>query len=482
MLTFEIFGKDLPRNYTALVLARLTEARLLSSGRNSIDIAHEALIRHWPRLRDWLAEDRDGHRSHRRLTEAAVEWDRHDRDADLLYRGARLETWEGRPTGRLNDTERTFLAASRDTAERERRSRRRRVRFIVGGLSSATVVVTVLAVVALTMTGRADDQRKPAVSRQLVADARAQLPVDPELGLLLAREAYTAAPSEDAEAVLRKAATDSHIRTTLGGSSTQIRFRATDSLTGAVFGPDGKHVVTSNTSAALQVRTWDDPWAWRGKIAFSSDGRRVASGSSDGTVRIRNTADDDQPTVLDSSESLSGWSAGMVPLAHSSTFFLSVVGSKRGPGAGSTWGMGFLSSSSLSITLQVPVPAAAAASAAGARHLSRSRTRLRRLALVRRAATTASLKVRMPLTILTVAKTASGISAGPVPATRSDAAPRSGQHTPSTPWQHGYGTECGRRAAGHNHPRGPNGRTRGVRASAAESPPILAHADERTPE
>ncbi|ADJ44709.1 hypothetical protein AMES_2884 [Amycolatopsis mediterranei S699] len=355
---------------TAVVLARLTEARLLSLGHHGIEIAHEALIRHWPRLRGWLAEDRDGHRIHRRLTEAAAEWDRHERDAGLLYRGARLDTWEGRPTGRLNDLERTFLAAGCDAAERERLARRRRVRFTVGGLSSAVVIVTVLAVVALVMAARADDQRTLAEGRQLVADARAQLPVDPELGLLLAREAYRVAPSEDTEAVLRQATVDSHIRTTLGGTSVGAHPAESRSFGGAAFSPDGKHVVAGEGGIAggtLQVRTWDaehgigavtqtlrtassptrpvfsadgrriaalgdegvSVWewekvlagqaqpaamhpvqglTWRGKVALSSDGQQVAVGGSDGAVRIWKAVGDDQPTVL---RGPAGWVLGV---------------------------------------------------------------------------------------------------------------------------------------------------------------------------
>ncbi len=339
---------DLDDPDTAVVLETLARARLITLGDDSVEIAHEALIRHWPRLRTWLADDRDGHRIRRRLTEAATEWDRHERDVGLLYRGARLDTWEGHPTDRLNELELAFLTASRDAVERERRARRRRVRFTVGGSSSA-IVVAVLAVVALVMAARADDQRALAVGRQLVTDARAQLQVDPELGLLLAREAYRTAPSKETEAVLRQTTIGSHIHTTL----------RIDEFFGAVFGPDGKHVVTSDFDGTLQVRTWDpehgvgattqtlradaplfsspvfssdgrqiavvgaegvwvwdwgqvlaggaqpvllrrisDRPTWPGKIALSSDGQRVASGSSDGTVGIWNAAGDDQPTML----------------------------------------------------------------------------------------------------------------------------------------------------------------------------------------
>ena len=59
----------------APLLDRLAEARLVTLGEDSVEVAHEALIREWPRLRQWLREDREGLRLHRRLTEAASEWE-----------------------------------------------------------------------------------------------------------------------------------------------------------------------------------------------------------------------------------------------------------------------------------------------------------------------------------------------------------------------------------------------------------------------
>ena len=97
---------------TPLVLDTLTRARLITLGDNSVEIAHEALIRHWPRLRDWLADDREGHRLRRQVTDATLEWEHHDRDDGLLYRGARLAAWQERPLDHLNDAERIFLATS----------------------------------------------------------------------------------------------------------------------------------------------------------------------------------------------------------------------------------------------------------------------------------------------------------------------------------------------------------------------------------
>ena len=85
-------------------------------------MAHEALIREWPTLGQWLAEDRDGLRLHRHLTEAAQEWEALERDPSELYRGPRLAQaleWTADHAGDLNPLEREFVAASRAQVQRE---------------------------------------------------------------------------------------------------------------------------------------------------------------------------------------------------------------------------------------------------------------------------------------------------------------------------------------------------------------------------
>ena len=65
---------------TAAVLQTLSEARLITQDEGVVEVAHEALIREWPTLRQWLSEDREGLRLHRRLTEDAQEWEALERD------------------------------------------------------------------------------------------------------------------------------------------------------------------------------------------------------------------------------------------------------------------------------------------------------------------------------------------------------------------------------------------------------------------
>jgi hypothetical protein len=65
-----------------------TEARLVvtdqSDGRRSVEVSHEALIRHWDRLRTWIDENRDNLRTRDFVRANRTEWLKHDRDPNLL--------------------------------------------------------------------------------------------------------------------------------------------------------------------------------------------------------------------------------------------------------------------------------------------------------------------------------------------------------------------------------------------------------------
>jgi hypothetical protein len=68
----------------------LVDARLVSVEERTVVVAHEALIRPWPRLRGWIEADRAGLVVHRRLSDVAHDWDALQREPAALYPGARL--------------------------------------------------------------------------------------------------------------------------------------------------------------------------------------------------------------------------------------------------------------------------------------------------------------------------------------------------------------------------------------------------------
>ena len=157
---------------TEAVLDALVASRLVIADQDTVEIAHEAVCRAWPRLRAWLDEDRDGHRLHRHLALAALEWEHSGRDTNELYRGPRLVAaldWAAKDDTGLNASERAFLAASterRDADQIEARRRIRRLRGALVGVAVLLVVALVAGLLAVRSDRDARDQRDTARTAQ----------------------------------------------------------------------------------------------------------------------------------------------------------------------------------------------------------------------------------------------------------------------------------------------------------------------------
>ncbi len=147
------------------ILQLLSDTRLVTMNMDSVEIAHEAIIREWPRLRSWLDDDREGLRTLRHLTESARAWELLGRDNGELYRGARLAAaseWAERHGSVINALEQEFLSASQALNVREARdaaARLRRLRVLAGALGMLFVAAFVVAGVALVQRNRANEAR-----------------------------------------------------------------------------------------------------------------------------------------------------------------------------------------------------------------------------------------------------------------------------------------------------------------------------------
>ena len=175
----------------AQVLDVLAAARLVTISEGEVEVAHEALLREWPRLRTWLEEDADGRRLHLHLMHAARGWDSAGRDPAELYRGARLASaldWTDRHAPELDGLERAFVAASRAEAELEgERQRRanRRLRVLLAGLGALLALAVAAGVVAVSQRGQAREATVTADAQRLGAEALNRERLDQ--ALLLAR-------------------------------------------------------------------------------------------------------------------------------------------------------------------------------------------------------------------------------------------------------------------------------------------------------
>ena len=174
------------------VLELLADRRLLTLSDSSVEVAHEALLREWPRLRGWLEADAQSRHVHRHLAQAAADWQERGRDRADLYRGARLAVareWRDSHPDELRATERDFLDASVTAAGREQR----RLRLALAGVVALLAVATVGAIVALHQRTAAQHQARTAAAQRVSVQAL----TEPDLArsLLLAREGVALADS-----------------------------------------------------------------------------------------------------------------------------------------------------------------------------------------------------------------------------------------------------------------------------------------------
>jgi WD40 repeat protein len=319
-------------------------ARLLTFDRDpltngaTVEVAHEALLREWRRLREWLDESRADVRQQRLLAGAAAEWTAAGRDPGFLLRGSRLEQfagWAQETELVLAEGERALLKASLDErdarqaveAERQARERRlerrslQRLRIIVAVLVSAMAIGVVLALalfnqnriarqneaaavrsavtatvaqgeaeaeaeVRATQQAIAEGQTQLATSRELTWAAQNNLQADPERSILLALQAISLVRTTQAEEALHQAVVASRVRITLGDG--------TEPVDSVAYSPDGSRLATATRDGTVCVRN-----AASGEViltlpgtivAYSPGGAQLATGANDGTVTVWDAA------------------------------------------------------------------------------------------------------------------------------------------------------------------------------------------------
>ena len=127
----------------AFVQARLFVTDRSDDGRAVVSVAHEALLHHWPRLREWIEKNIDLLFQRTTLTEMAGRWKEAGEDPDLLLeKGKPLDDAEAlveQASATLTETEKAFVRSS----TRKRRSQGKYA--WLGGLICWTLMVVISA-------------------------------------------------------------------------------------------------------------------------------------------------------------------------------------------------------------------------------------------------------------------------------------------------------------------------------------------------
>ncbi|MFH8404027.1 hypothetical protein ACH4FX_04505 [Streptomyces sp. NPDC018019] len=225
-----------------VVLERLARARLITLDEDTVDLAHEALITAWPRLRSWVDADRDRLRLHRQLTEAARTWERLGRDAGALYRGTQLTAAREAFTdpADLTASERDFLTAG--AAARRREARRRRA--VVGAVAVLVTLTLVAGVLAWQQSRASRAREEQAAARRIAAVAESLRAYEPGKARQLSVAAWKIAETAETRSALTGAWTEPLV------DSLDVADR--DAL--AFLSGDGRTVVTA---APGHITTWD---------------------------------------------------------------------------------------------------------------------------------------------------------------------------------------------------------------------------------
>ncbi len=289
------------------VVAAYVEARLLTSDRGQLQLAHEALLTAWPRLRAWLDADRDGLRARSRLAEATQRWRDAGEDPELLYRGSVLETAVTSVFGSdeppaLTPSEWDFLDRSQAAAARRAATRRRsvrRLRLLAVALAVLAASTGVLAATSVAQNRTVAHARDLAVSRQLAVTAQSLATTDTALAGQVAVAGYLTADTVEARSAVLGAS----------GRTPVSRLAQTDGVINALdAAPDGTsvaaatdsgHVLLVSTDAAphrlADLTTGPGPLY---DVAFSADGRLLAACGDGGRLVVWDVSEAAHPVEV----------------------------------------------------------------------------------------------------------------------------------------------------------------------------------------
>ncbi len=284
------------------------------SGEDTVEVVHEALIREWLTLREWMNANRQFRVWQERLKVAVVEWKNSNYDTGALLRGVPLgvaQEWLHKRVEEMTPSEQNFINASLQQRFKEQQELERRRRRNTNALISVLVTVLILLGFALSQWHLAEKQRLNAANEEILAQSVSTenlFASGSELDALLSGLKAGKNVKKYGDAV------DSGKRTKAIASLQQVVYGVKEhnrleghsgTVNSVVFSPDGKTIASA--SADNTVKLWNlsgqVQHTLRGHsgsvytVVFSPDGKTIASASADNTVKLWNLSGQVQHTL-----------------------------------------------------------------------------------------------------------------------------------------------------------------------------------------
>ena len=276
---------------------RLADARLVVISDGIVEVSHEALIREWKRLQNWLNENRAELKLNQQIEREAEEWQKHQQDnkpedflrlkGTLLDAGVVLKNKD-----KLKTDAQDYVEACVEWQEMVRaekiRLQRRNITVLVGGLV-ATFIVAVVAIGQWQIAEKRSREARIALSGQLaLQSSNTTIENYPQRALLLAIEALKVTLRENENPTLEaQKALQQSLKNIRG-----IPFSGHDGPVNVTISSDSKWIVTKDSS---NVRMWkiatsdsnDGPLILPGgikRVDFSPDRKWMVTVRDDGDL------------------------------------------------------------------------------------------------------------------------------------------------------------------------------------------------------
>jgi WD40 repeat protein len=265
---------------------------------DTVEVVHEALIREWGTLREWMNANRQFRTWQERLKVALREWKNDNHDSGALLRGVPLtvaEDWLRKRADEMTQEERDFIQISVKERDRERQKKQRRRQLTIIGLSGFSAI-------ALGLTGVAGLGWWSAAITQINSLAQysdALLNLDRPKAVTTSLKAVVQmrrTPWVDAdthtqvELSLLNTVSNVAVPNTLGGYANWVN--------SVSFSPNGKLLATAggdntvklwNTTTGKEIKTLTGHTNSVNAVSFSPNGKLLATAGGDNTVKLWDT-------------------------------------------------------------------------------------------------------------------------------------------------------------------------------------------------